>query len=127
MTKLISFIGLFIFILSLTTTTYAQSIIELQEKCVKEGNELIDRTGNPFSYEIHYSKKLKGCFARSAFYEKLDDGKVKGTTYLYNVSDGKIIGLLIYTSSQSSECRVEQSKCKSVDEFDDLIAPYLEL
>jgi hypothetical protein len=112
---------------ALTSTAYAQSTLELQQQCAKDGYELSNRIGSPFSFNTHYSKKLKGCYARASFYEKLKDGTVQGTTYLYNVSDGKIIGLLIYTGSQSSECYVGESKCKSVDEFDDLISPYLYL
>jgi predicted acetyltransferase len=112
---------------TVTSTAYAQSAIEPQQQCAKEGSELINSIGNPFSYNAHYSKKLNGCFARAAFYEKQNDGIVKGTTYLYNVSDGKIIGFLSFIGSQSSECWVEKTKCKSVDEFDDLIAPYIDL
>jgi hypothetical protein len=113
-------------ILALTTTASAKSTIELQQECAIDARDLVNRIGNPFSYNAHYSKKLNGCYARASFYEKQKDGTVQGTTYLYNVSNGKIIGLLIYTGSKSSECYVEQSKCKTVDEFDDLIAPYLE-
>jgi len=127
MSKTTLVIVFLILIQALTSSAYALSAIELQQQCAKEGSELHNRIGNPFSYNAHYSKKLDGCFARASFYEKLKDGTIQGTTYLYNVSDGKIIGLLIYTGSQSSECRVEKSICKSVDEFDDLIAPYLEL
>jgi hypothetical protein len=110
----------------LTSTAYAQNALELQQNCVKEGNELINRIGTPFSRNIHYSKKLGGCFARATFYEHRNDGKVQGTTYLYNVSDGKIIGFVIYTGDQSSECWVGKTKCKSANEFDDLMAPYIE-
>ena len=113
-------------ILAYAFTAMAQSISVLDEKCLKDGNELINHIGNPFSINIHYSKNLSGCFARAAFYEHRNDGKVQGTTYLYNISDGKIIGFLSYTGSQSSECWVEKAKCKSADEFDDLISPYIE-
>jgi len=113
-------------ILAYAHTSMAQSISALDEKCLKDGNDLVNRIGNPFSFNIHYSKKLAGCFARAAFYEHRDDGKVQGTTYLYNVSDGKIIGFLSYTGSKGSECWVEKAKCKSADEFDDLISPYIE-
>ena len=112
-------------ILAFTVAAYAQTDLELT--CAKDGSDLHNRIGNPFSYNAHYSKKLNGCFARASFYEKQKDGTVQGTTYLYNVSNGKIIGLLIYTGSKSSECYVQQLKCKSVDEFDDLISPYIDL
>jgi hypothetical protein len=110
----------------LSAYAYAQSAIDLQQQCAEDGYALSGHIGNPLSFDTHYSKKLKGCFARASFYEKQKDGTVQGTTYLYNVSNGKIIGLLIYTGSKSSECYVEQTKCKSFDEFDDLISPYLD-
>jgi hypothetical protein len=127
MTRASLAIGLIILIQTLCPAAYAQSEPELRAQCIKDGRELLERIGNPFSYAAHYSKKQHGCFARASFYEKLKDGTTRGTTYLYNVADGKIIGLLVYTGTQSSECRVEQTKCTTVDEFDDLIAPYLEL
>jgi len=119
--------GFHFFILALTTTAYAQSALELQQQCNNDGLDLVNRIGNPFSYNTHYSKKLKGCYARASFYERQKDGTVQGTTYLYNVSNGKIIGLLIYSGSKSSECYVDLSKCKTIDEFDDLLSPYLDL
>ena len=128
MSKPTSIMWFLVFILVFTFTAYAQqNTPELEEKCAKDGNQLINRIGSPFSLSIHYSKKLEGCFARAAFYEHRNDGKVQGTTYLYRVSDGKIIGFLSYIEEQSSDCWVGKTKCKSPDEFDGLIAPYIEL
>ena len=126
MSKASAVIVFFIILQTLTPTAYALNDLELQQKCYKEANDLIDRIGNPFTFNAHYSKKLDGCFARAAFYEHGNDGAVQGTTYLYNVTDGKIIGFLSFIGSQSSECWVGKTKCKSADEFDDLIAPYME-
>jgi hypothetical protein len=126
MSKASVVIVFFIILQTLTFTAYAQNDLELQQKCSKAANDLIGRIGNPFTFNAHYSKKLGGCFARAAFYEHAKDGAVQGTTYLYNVPDGKIIGFLSFIGSQSSECWVGKTKCKSADEFDDLIAPYIE-
>ena len=91
MSKASAVIVFFIIIQALTSTAHAQNDLELQQKCYKEANDLIERIGDPFTFNAHYSKKLKGCFARAAFYEHGKEGAVQGTTYLYNVPDGKII------------------------------------
>jgi|GEM_PF-4002932 len=116
----------FLLLLAATASAADRNYPELEQKCAKDAGDLMDRIGNPFTFNVHYSRKLDGCFARAAFYEHGKDGAVQGTTYLYQVSDGKIIGFLSFTGSRSSECWVGKSKCKSADEFDDLIAPYIE-
>jgi len=127
MSKASATILIIIILQSLSCAAHAQNDLELQQKCSKDAHDLIDRIGNPFTFNAHYSKKLNGCFARAAFYEHGKDGVVQGTTYLYHVPDSKIIGFLSFAGSQSSECWVEKTKCKSADEFDDLMAPYMEL
>ncbi len=126
MVKKASLILFLILNLVLTSTAFAQSTSEIEQICAKDGYELINRIGNPFSSNVHYSKKLAGCFARAAFYEHQNDGKVHATIYLYSVSDSKIIGFVSYIDSQSSDCWVGKTKCKSADEFDDLISPYID-
>jgi hypothetical protein len=86
---------LVVLIVALTSAAFAQSDSEFQAKCLEEGNQLVKHVGNPFSFNIHYSKKLGGCFARVAFYEHRDNGKVQGITYLYHVFGNKIIGFLL--------------------------------
>ena len=59
--------GLIILIQVLCAAAYAQSEPELRGQCIKDGRDLLERIGNPFSYNAHYSKKLHGCFKARAF------------------------------------------------------------
>ena len=118
---------------------YAQSTLALQEKCSEGAKKFIERLDSVVSYDSHYNKKLDKCFIRVGFYfgvekEKLNWGNGKTTTLrhpqtmqaLYNVFDGKMIGNCAYVGMVKQECWVGNTKCKTIDEFENLLRPYME-
>jgi hypothetical protein len=145
MNKIIVSLGIFILILAVMPV-YAQSTIPLQEKCAAEGKAFIDRLESVVSYDTHYNKKLDKCFIRVGFYfgvteEKLDVGNGKTATLthpqtmqaLYNIFDEKMIGKTYSNGMKVEICYVENTKCKThddpylmIEEFENLIRPYME-
>lgn len=136
---MIKFILLFAVVLAAASSVNAQSTLALQEKCAKKTTEFIQRLDTPTAYDSHYSKKLDGCFLRTGSYFgskseeiKLPDVKVKTLKHphtmqaLYNVFDGKMIGNFELIGLDVQSCWVKNTKCKTIDEFENLLKPYLE-
>lgn len=135
-----------IFILALSVMpANAQSTLPLQEKCAEAGKTFVARLESVASYDTHYNKKLDKCFTRVGFYfgvtkESLNIGNEKTTTLkhpqtrqaLYNVFDNKIIGETSSNGMKVEICYVGNTKCKPhddpylmIDEFENLISPYM--
>jgi hypothetical protein len=138
MLKIIVALGIFVSILTVIPV-YAQSTLALQEKCTEGAKTFVQRLDSFTSYESHYNKKLDKCFIRVGFYfgqikedVKLGNGKTTSLKHphwmvaLYNVFDGKMIGNCAYIGMEKQECWVDNSKCKTNDEFENLIHPYME-
>jgi hypothetical protein len=125
---------------------YGQSTLSLQEKCSEGAKKFVERLDSVVTYDSHYNKKLDKCFIRVGFYfgvekEKLNWGNGKTTALrhpqtmqaLYNVFDGKMIGRSFLNGMKMEICYVENTKCKPhddpdlmIDEFENLIRPYME-
>lgn len=120
-------------------SVHAQSTLEFQEKCAEGAKAFVLKLDSVAAYDSHYSKKFDGCFLRAGFYlgsinedMKLPDGKAKTlkhphtTQTLYNVFDGKMIGNFSLIGMEVQDCWIANTKCKTVDEFENLLKPYLE-
>ena len=119
--------------------SHAQSSLDLQAKCAEAAEDFVGRLNDPASYFPHYSKKLDGCYMRVGFYlgqtnekVKLKNGKemnIKHSNFmvtLYNVFEGKMMGTVAHEEGKEQECWVGNTKCTTVDEFENLIRPYTE-
>lgn len=112
--------------------------LALQERCAEGAKNFVERLNAPESYISHYSKKRDACFIRVGFYLGVikDDVTIKDKSYVlkhphwmvasYNVFDGKGIGNCAYIGMENQECWVENTKCKTIEEFENLIRPYME-
>lgn len=134
MGKLIVIVILFILFLPVFPV-HAQSTLALQEKCAEEAKKLIDDSNEVA--DSHYNRKLDKCFMRvtSNFGRMEFDMKgKKGKTIkqrlwmdsLVNVFENKFIGVCVYVFMEMKECWVENTECKTFEEFKNLIRPYME-
>ena len=129
--------ALFVMVLAVLPV-YAQSTMPLQETCAEGAKKLIKGATDVTTSTSHYNKKLDKCFMRVGFYfaQIEEDVKVGDRNItvkhphwmvsLYNVFDSKVIGNCAYIGGAKQECWVKNTKCKSIDEFDNLIRPYME-
>jgi hypothetical protein len=140
--KKIAFLVILVLIVTLifvVTPIYAQSTLALQEKCAAGAKTFVERLDSVASYSSHYNKKLDKCFVHVMFYFGQINEDVKsahGKTHtlkhpdwmvaLYNVFDGKMIGNSAYIGTEKQDCWVENTKCKTNEEFENLINPYME-
>jgi hypothetical protein len=138
----LSFLVLFLIVSNVNSSSdaaNAQSTLALQEKCTEGAKKFIERLNAPTTYTCHYNKKHDACFSRVGYYlgqikedVKLIDGKTMTLIHpnwmvtLYNVFDGKMIGNCAYVGTEKQECWVGNSKCKTIDEFENLIRPFME-
>ena len=123
-------------------TASAQNTLALQEKCA-EGAEKLDRDKCPpyplrsscISFEYHYNKKFDRCFARIGYWFGQAKGKdgLNHNYYkvgLYDVfENSKPIGEVDFLGLGFDDvlrCYVGNKRCKSSDEFEALIKPYME-
>lgn len=128
-----------LFLVLFPFTIYAQSTLPLQEKCSEGARKFVESIAAPTSYNCHYNKILDRCFLRVGYYLgqiqedlKLGNGITKTIKHpqwmvvLYDAFDGKKIAVCAYTGSKKEECWVGNTKCKSEEEFENLIRPYME-
>ncbi|PKN65805.1 MAG: hypothetical protein CVU54_18580 [Deltaproteobacteria bacterium HGW-Deltaproteobacteria-12] len=90
------------------------------------GNEItINEEGSGVnSYQKHYNKKLKKCFVVFTTND-FTQNKIKRTQkFLFSLDDNKEYGF--FQSNGTFFCKVMKRKCKSEDEWDLLVKPYLE-
>ena len=134
-------VSLFVFAWAITISTpaTAESTLTLQKKCDEGANSFVVKLESVAAYNFHYSKKLDGCFLRAGFYLgavnadiKLADGKIMSLKHphtmqgLYNVFEGKMIGNFELIGTTVQNCWIANTKCESVEEFENLSKPYLE-
>jgi len=135
------FLVLFFTVVTVSSVN-AQSTLALQEKCA-EGAEKLNRDKCPpyplrsscISFEHHYNKKFDRCFARIGYWFGQEKGKdgLNHNSYvivLYDVFEkSKPIGelhFLDFVLPDVRRCYFGNKRCKSVDEFEALIKPYME-
>lgn len=116
---------------------------ELSERCGKRCDDLFRKdygNGNlPSSdghiicnYQNHYNKKLNKCFflvttTSISKNKKTNRVETLEMIYLFDVNDNKEYGRLIrWDNSKTQDCRVLEKYCKTEDEWDSLVKPYME-
>ena len=112
---------------------------ELQEKCEKRCEEYFKEDyGNGFdedgisNYTYHYNKKLNKCFIliNSIEFIKNIEDKFKNITMktLFEFNENKEYGSLVLFGKniKIESCVVLDKSCKSEQEWDLLVAPYME-
>ena len=138
--KIVVLVIAFLFVLVLAVIpVYAQSTLALQEKCAAGAKTFVEHLDSVASYYFHYNKKLDKCFIHVGFYLGLtkktinrNDGKTiilrdrHWMVALYNVFDSKMIGNCDYIDTETQECWVEKTKCKTIEEYENIIKPYME-
>src|SRR5574337_180973 len=119
--------------------TYAQSTLPLQERCSAGAAQLVGRLDAVAAYTSHYNKNLDQCFARVGFYlgqieEQVQLGNGRTITLkhphwavtLYRVFDNKILGACSFIGTSKQECVLGNTTPKTIEEFEGLVAPYME-
>ena len=137
MEKIITALGIFVLVLAVIPV-YAQTTLPLQEKCSEGAKKLIEGANDVTTYTSHYNKKLDRCFMRVGFnFAQIEENVKVGDrnitikhphwmVSLYNVFDSKVIGNCAYIGMEKQVCWVGNTKCKTVEEFENLIHPYME-
>ena len=120
---------------------YAQNTLALQEKCTEGAKKFFYDRGFKFvvekgdngtqfnNYQCHYTKKLDKCFILiTSFSYRKSDGKEEPFHYeaLCDAFEGKIYGEISGLVGGSITGTVMGKFCKSQDEFEALIKPYME-
>jgi len=90
---------------------------QLQEQCGKRSEEYSKKFTNSRFHQNHYNKKLNKCFILVNESEKSGKG-------LFDVNESKIYG--IYSTKDYLSCYVLEKECKSEEEWDSLVKPYME-
>ena len=111
----------------------------LQEKCGKQCEEMFkkefgngltsDENSSMFSgYQNHYNKKLNKCFILVTTKSYLKDKKkdVLLTKELVDINENKYYGSFSKSGGMTVNCIVSGEKCKSEEEWDLLVKPYME-
>jgi hypothetical protein len=120
----------------------AQSTLALQEKCAEGTKKFIADPENMAVYNgysgyiSHYSKKFDKCFIRIGYYYGVEEEKVRNGTIplrlpdweikLYDVFGLSLVGNYHRAKGATVVCWVGDRECKSVDEFEALVKPYME-
>ncbi len=126
-------------VVCLSPNVHAQSAkedLELQAMCSKKAEEFYKKNppqNSMYQYQCHYNKKLNKCFISiadasqlSAFWSNSDS--------LYDVFENKSIGYYQqilkkgqhYYDTPPADCEVAKETCKSKEEYDRLVKPYME-
>jgi hypothetical protein len=144
----------FLLILSLvfTCSGFAQSTLVLQEKCAEGAKKfyaesLRNEVGQQSFNGHHYNKKLDRCFIEIGYYYGKEEVKEWKEAFpeskplmfpSWEVRLYDVFGDSTFTVFSSSfaryyraegkviECYVGNKKCKSIEEYDALIKPYME-
>jgi hypothetical protein len=123
----------------MVSSANAQSTLALQEKCAEGSKKFIADPEYYIGYTgyvSHYSKKLDKCFIRIGYYYGVEEEKVRNSTIplrlpdweikLYDVFGLSLVGNYHRAKGATIFCWVGDRKCKSVEEFEVLIKPYME-
>lgn len=136
MGKIIVSLGIFVLILAVIPV-YAQSTLAFQEKCAEGAKKLMEGEDITIQYTSHYNKKLDKCFIHVRQHSSpLKDDKGVWYRFLLNtlsdVFGGNTVGECVFTlingriNEKPDDCYVGNTKCKTIDEFEDLLHPYME-
>lgn len=122
----------------------AQSTLALQEKCAEGAKKFFferiklyggswgsfsDEKGHGYNhFTTHYNKKFDKCFIRIeySYFPKDKDQKSIKTIEIYNAFEGKHLADCSLPMLLTTDCKVGDKKCNSLDEFETLIKPYME-
>lgn len=116
---------------------------QLQEKCGKKCEKFFNKKYNlellndqrNTTYQNHYNNKLNKCFmvVKEHFIDRDLDNKPERTIVedLYDVNENKLIGSFTMkwsnlTKSNGILCKFLNKECKSQEEWDILVKPYME-
>ena len=105
---------------------------ELQERCGKQTSEFFKKEyGNGITtvgkeqmmsgYQNHYNKKLNKCFIIIT-----STSKSMRLKNLFDFNENKELGTFVENKYLPMNCRVFEKKCKSEEEWDSLVKPYME-
>lgn len=144
---------LFLSILIVFLTTSFMSLVgcsdnkkvdyQLQEQCGKRSEELfktrygvLDSVGvktvtgfDVYTHSNHFNKKLNKCFQIVEVSSCKNIGQVvSNNKELLDINENKKYGEILEFPNQHKifHCYVEQSKCKSIDQWNSLVKPYME-
>lgn len=90
---------------------------QLQEQCGKKGEDFYKKKFNDSGfYQNHYNKKLNKCFM--VLYNPITNRKI-----FYDVNKSNLHGLF---TRDGVSCYVYEKKCKTEEEWDNLMKPFME-
>ena len=111
----------------------------LQEKCGKRCDEMFKKElGNGItsdesssmisSYQSHYNKKMNKCFilVKETSYLKDKKRDVILNKELIDINENKYYGSFSKYGGMTNNCIVSGEECKSEEEWDLLVKPYME-
>jgi len=104
----------------------AEGTLLFQAKCAEGAKQFVYGHSNVANYISHYNKKLDKCFALLIFGLSPDKYGRTRPDYLwrlYNVLEGTLIGEGDFVKEV---CYVGEKECKSPEEFEVLLKPYME-
>lgn len=106
-------------------------LYELQERCGKHCEEVFvkkygDGYKNPplesfYEYESHYNKKLNKCIMLVKTHTIFKNGNNEWGTEILDINENKLLGRCFTESS----CYILDKKCKSEEEWNSLVKPYM--
>lgn len=99
---------------------------DLQEKCGKRSEEWVKKEYNgvsfTYNYKNHYNKKLNKCFVIVHYLVGSDYFE-----FLYDVNENNELGSISkMNKGMSTSCYISGKECKSKEEWDLLVKPYME-
>jgi hypothetical protein len=140
------FLAIF-FTIILVSQVNAQTTLALQEKCAEGAKKFYIESGGRSFNGHHYNKKLDRCFVEIGYYYGKEEDKEWKEAFpsskplmlpswevrLYDVFGNSILTVFpspfaryYRAKGETVECYVGNKKCKSVEEYDALIKPYME-
>ncbi len=136
-------VSLVVVILLIPISSNAQSTLALQEKCAEGGEKFFferiklyggcrgnfsDEKGHGYNqFTAHYNKKFDKCFIRIeySYFPKDKDEKSIKTIEIYDAFEGKRFARCSLSILSPIECKVGDTTCNSLSEFETLIKPYM--
>jgi hypothetical protein len=117
------------FLLPQITYSSSKEDYGLQVMCGKQTSEFfkkeygdgITKDGMISGYQNHYNKKLNKCFI--IITSTSPSMRLKN---LFDFDENKELGTFVENKSLPMDCRVFEKSCKSEQEWDTLVKPYME-
>ncbi|MGA2318120.1 MAG: hypothetical protein ABSG71_17325, partial [Thermodesulfobacteriota bacterium] len=107
-----------------------------QSQIDPSGCFVVDTFGTYYwSYESHYNKKSDKCFLLAHGHTGFKGQRMFNDYSLIDVSEGKVYAIYfartgydenLFLYPDIAECSVGDKQCKSLEEFENLIRPYME-